>query len=116
MYDARPNDSQPDFLRSHPCGYADETLKGVLLSIVNDFLDGNLEMIRTLLREYTAARAFCQLTSLMSVPEAINDLNPSLKLSDDSINSVLSVLENIRGRVLSKSPARPRFPLTQLGI
>ena len=52
MYDARPNNDQPDFLRSHPYGYADETLKGVLLSIVSDYLDGNLEMIRTLLREH----------------------------------------------------------------
>ncbi|KAF8121827.1 hypothetical protein EV363DRAFT_1184303, partial [Boletus edulis] len=82
MYDASPNGDQPDFLRSPPCGYADETLKGVLLSIVSDFLDGNLEMIRTLL-------------------QAISDLNPSLKLGHDGINSVLSVLENIRGRVLT---------------
>ncbi|KAG6374296.1 hypothetical protein JVT61DRAFT_4318 [Boletus reticuloceps] len=82
MYDASPNGDQPDILRSPPCGYADETLKGVLLSIVSDFLDGNLEMIRTLL-------------------QAISDLNPSLKLGDDGINSVLSVLENIRGRVLT---------------
>jgi len=69
-------------LRSHPFGYADETFKGVLFSIVSDFLEGNLEMIRTLL-------------------QAISDLNPSLKLSDEGINSVLSVLENIRGRVLT---------------
>ena len=54
MYDARPAEEQSDFLRSPPLGYADETLKGVLLSIISDFLDGNLEMIRTLLREYTA--------------------------------------------------------------
>ncbi|KAF8124149.1 hypothetical protein EV363DRAFT_1300014 [Boletus edulis] len=51
IYDASPNGDQPDFLRSPPCGYADETLKGMLLSIVSDFLDRNLEMIRTLLRE-----------------------------------------------------------------
>ncbi|KAF8433377.1 hypothetical protein L210DRAFT_3614156 [Boletus edulis BED1] len=82
MYDASPNGDQPDFLRSPPCGYADETLKGVLLSIVSDFLDGNLEMIRTLL-------------------QAISDLNPSLKLGHDGINSVLSVLENI-----TRSPCR----------
>jgi curved DNA-binding protein CbpA len=55
-YDARPNDDPPDFLRSHPYGYADETLKGVLLSIVSDYLDGNLEMIRTLLREHACPR------------------------------------------------------------
>ncbi|KAH0833135.1 hypothetical protein J3R83DRAFT_12132 [Lanmaoa asiatica] len=85
VYDARPSDDlESDFLRSYPYsyGHADETLKGVLLSIVSDYLDGNLEMMRTLL-------------------QAISDLNPSLKLSDDGINSVLSVLENIRGRVLT---------------
>jgi hypothetical protein len=38
---------------------------------------------------------------LTFLSEAISDLNPSLKLSDDGITSVLSVLENIRGRVLT---------------
>ncbi|KAI9567302.1 hypothetical protein HD554DRAFT_982785 [Boletus coccyginus] len=104
-YDARPDDDdRSDVLHSHPYGYADETLKGVLLSIVSDYLDGNLEMIRTLLRELRwrlpppGLLSPARLTSLL---EAISDLNPSLKLSDDGINAVLSVLENIRGRVLS---------------
>jgi hypothetical protein len=35
---------------------------------------------------------------------AIGDLNPSLQLSDDGINSVLSVLLSVRERVLSNSP------------
>ncbi|KAG8213204.1 hypothetical protein J3R82DRAFT_11669 [Butyriboletus roseoflavus] len=82
MYDARPSDDQSDFLHSHPYGNADETLKGVLLNIISDYLDGNLEVIHTLL-------------------QAVSDLSPSLKLSDDGINSVLSVLQNIRGRVLT---------------
>ena len=59
MYDARPSGDQSDFLHSHPCGYADETLKGVLLNIMNDYLDGNLEMIRTFLRKYTSL-ALCR--------------------------------------------------------
>ena len=37
-------------------------------------------------------------------PGAISDLNPSLGLGDDGINSVLSVLLSARERVLSKLP------------
>ena len=119
MYDARPSDDQSDFLRSHPCGYADETLKGVLLSIMNDYLDGNFEMIRTLLRKYTPSTRTTVDSSLTSASptfsEAVSDLNPSLKLSNDGIDSVLSCLENIRGRVLSKSHTAFLRPFTQLG-
>jgi len=32
-------------------GHADETFKGVVLGVFNDFLDGDLEVIRTLLSE-----------------------------------------------------------------
>lgn len=115
-YDARPDDDdRSDVLRSHPYGYADETLKGVLLSIVSDYLDGNLEMIRTLLRELRLPAAppggLLSTARLTSHPEAISDLNPSLKLSDDGINAVLSVLENIRGRVLCKPLPPPPLPL-----
>ncbi|KIJ66761.1 hypothetical protein HYDPIDRAFT_174127 [Hydnomerulius pinastri MD-312] len=82
IYDSRPSHAQADFFASRSASHADETLKGVLLSIVSDFLDGDLEMIRTLLR-------------------AISDLNPSLKLGDDGINSVLAVLQGIRERILT---------------
>ncbi|KAG9315093.1 hypothetical protein JVU11DRAFT_4205 [Chiua virens] len=60
--------TNPTFCAPILTGTPTETLKGVLLSIVADYLDGNLEMIRTFL-------------------QAISDLNPSLKLSDDNINS-----------------------------
>lgn len=42
---------------------------------------------------------------LMSLlpPGAISDLNPSLGLGDDGINSVLSVLLGVRERILSKT-------------
>lgn len=53
------------------------------------------------------------LTSRLPAAEAISDLNPSLKLGDDGINAVLSVLSNIRIRVLSKSsPISPDSSLT----
>lgn len=82
-YDSRPvhSHSKYDFFaQSSP--HADETLKGVLLSVFSEFLEGDFEMIRTLLR-------------------AIGDLNPSLQLGDDGINSVLSVLLSVRERVLT---------------
>lgn len=82
-YDSRPAHSHSKydfFAQSSP--HADETLKGVLLSVFSEFLEGDFEMIRTLLR-------------------AIGDLNPSLQLGDDGINSVLSVLLSVRERVLT---------------
>ncbi|KAH7884596.1 DnaJ-domain-containing protein [Phlebopus sp. FC_14] len=81
-YDSRPTHAQHDFFASGTENHADETFKGVLISIISDFLDGDLEMIHTLLR-------------------VISDLNPSLKLGDDGINSVLSVLQRIRERILT---------------
>ncbi|KAH7912025.1 hypothetical protein BJ138DRAFT_1084428 [Hygrophoropsis aurantiaca] len=83
LYDSRPPASQCDFFatQSATCP-ADETLKGVILGIINDFLDGDMEMMRTLLR-------------------AISDINPSLKLGDEGINSVLSVFQRIRERALT---------------
>lgn len=82
-YDSRPAHSYPkyDFFSQSP-PHADETLKGVLLSVFSEFLEGDLEMMRTLLR-------------------AIGDLNPSLELGDDGVNSVLSVLLSVRERILT---------------
>lgn len=83
IYDSRPTHSHSTydfFAQSSP--HADETLKGVLLSVFSEFLEGDFEMIRTLLK-------------------AIGDLNPSLELGDDGINSVLSVLLRVRERVLT---------------
>ncbi|KAG0708079.1 hypothetical protein DFH29DRAFT_994336 [Suillus ampliporus] len=83
IYDSRPVHSHPKydfFAQSSP--HADETLRGVLLSVFSDFLEGDFQMIRTFLR-------------------AISDLNPSLELGDDGINSVLSVLLSVRERILT---------------
>jgi curved DNA-binding protein CbpA len=101
-YDSRPAHSHPKydfFAQSSP--HADETLKGVLLSVFSEFLKGDFEMIRTLLSERISA---CVYHILISPPSgAIGDLNPSLELGDDGVNSVLSVLLSVRKRVLSKS-------------
>ncbi|KAI0292188.1 hypothetical protein BC826DRAFT_1097979 [Russula brevipes] len=61
---------------------AEETLRTVVLGIFNDFLDGDLEMVRTLLR-------------------GINDLSPSLRLGDEGIDSILLTLQGLRDRVLT---------------
>jgi len=63
-------------------GHAEDTFRGVILGVFNDFLDGDLEVIRTLLT-------------------AVNDVNPSIKLGEESINSVLGVLQAIRERALT---------------
>ncbi|KAH9999234.1 hypothetical protein BJV74DRAFT_883037 [Russula compacta] len=61
---------------------AEETLRTVIIGIFNDFLDGDLEMVRTLL-------------------SGINDLSPSLRLGDEGIDSILLTLQGLRDRVLT---------------
>ncbi|KAF5359581.1 hypothetical protein D9756_003167 [Leucocoprinus leucothites] len=82
VYDTRSTDSTYDVFAMHPSSHAEETFKGVVLSVFNDFLDGDLEVIRTLLK-------------------AMNDINPSMRLGEDGINSVLLALEAIRERALT---------------
>lgn len=81
-YDSQPPHVQVDVFALHSTDHADNTLKGVLRSVLCDFLDGNLEMVHMLLR-------------------AVGDLSPSLEISDESIDSVLAVLRGIRERVLT---------------
>ncbi|KAI6103871.1 DnaJ domain-containing protein [Pisolithus croceorrhizus] len=81
-YDSQPPHVQVDVFAFHSTDHADNTLKGVLGSVLCDFLDGNLETVHMLLR-------------------AVGDLSPSLELSEESIDSVLSVLRGIRERMLT---------------
>ncbi|KAL1702325.1 hypothetical protein EV121DRAFT_271804 [Schizophyllum commune] len=78
MYDNRTSTSF-DFWAAHPPPNAEETFRSVVIGILNDFLDGDLEVIRTLLK-------------------AVNDLNPALRLGDDGINMLL---ESVRERALT---------------
>lgn len=39
---------------------AEETLRSVVVGIFNDFLDGDLEMVRTLLRKSPSRRLRCR--------------------------------------------------------
>ncbi|GAW10528.1 hypothetical protein LENED_012807 [Lentinula edodes] len=82
IYDCRSRYAKYDIFASGPTGHAEETFQGVVIGIFNDFLDGDLEVIRTLLK-------------------AISDFNPSLTLGDDGINSVLAILHTIRERALT---------------
>ncbi|KAK0193557.1 hypothetical protein F5146DRAFT_1101505 [Armillaria mellea] len=82
LYDSRPPSSTYDVFSAHPAGHAEETFRSVVIGVFNDFLDGDLEVIRTLLK-------------------AINDINPALSLGEDGINSVLLTLQRIRQRALT---------------
>ncbi|KAI0067362.1 DnaJ-domain-containing protein [Artomyces pyxidatus] len=78
LYDSHPG--AQDFTTTSV--RAEETLRSVVIGVFNDFLDGDLEMVRTLLR-------------------GINDLNPSLRVSDEGINSILLTLQSLRERILT---------------
>ncbi|KAE9403624.1 DnaJ-domain-containing protein [Gymnopus androsaceus JB14] len=82
LYDRRSPFTKYDVFATRPTGHAEETFRGVVIGIFNDFLDGDLEVMRTLLT-------------------AISEYNPSLTLGDDGINSVLTILQTIRERALT---------------
>ncbi|KAI9440239.1 DnaJ-domain-containing protein [Lactarius psammicola] len=93
-YNVLSNPASKRIYDSHPASHefscntpgatmrAEETLRSVVVGIFNDFLDGDLEMVRTLLR-------------------GINDLSPSLRLGDEGIDSILLTLQGLRDRVLT---------------
>ncbi|KAI0749849.1 DnaJ-domain-containing protein [Daedaleopsis nitida] len=82
MYDSRSTQAPFDFFASRASQQAEETFRGVVIGVINDMLDGDLEMVRTLLF-------------------AVNNMNPSLQLGEEGINSVLMTLEAIRTRALT---------------
>lgn len=110
LYDTHPATSPYDFA-AHPYQRAEETFRSVILGVFNDFLDGDLETVRTLLRESSLVidicwhRVFVILAHVFSDLEytgAVNDFNPSLRLGDDGIDAVLNTLQSLRQRALSK--------------
>ncbi|KAL7279376.1 hypothetical protein ACG7TL_007217 [Trametes sanguinea] len=82
MYDSRSQHAPFDFFASRSFPQAEETFRSVVIGVFNDLLDGDLEMVRTLL---------C----------AVNNMNPSLQLGEEGINSVLMTLQAIRARALT---------------
>ncbi|KAI0648882.1 DnaJ-domain-containing protein [Trametes meyenii] len=82
LYDARSQQAPFDFFASRSFPQAEETFRSVVIGVFNDLLDGDLEMVRTLL-------------------SAVNNMNPSLQLGEEGINSVLMTLQAIRTRALT---------------
>ncbi|KAH9945484.1 DnaJ-domain-containing protein [Epithele typhae] len=82
MYDSRSQHAPFDFFSSRTFPQAEETFRSVIIGVINDLLDGDLEMVRTLLF-------------------AVNNMNPSLQLGEEGINSVLTTIESIRTRALA---------------
>jgi hypothetical protein len=81
---------------------AEETLRTVVIGIFNDFLDGDLEMVRTLLRKSPSMSGrLAEKMKSSTCPGGINDLSPSLRLGDEGIDSILLTLQGLRDRVLS---------------
>ncbi|KAF8604672.1 DnaJ-domain-containing protein, partial [Ceratobasidium sp. AG-I] len=79
LYDAK---EISDTRRAQDMHNADDTLNHVLQAIWADFLDGDFEIIRMLLR-------------------SINETNPSLNLGGDATETLLSALFNIREVIIS---------------
>ncbi|KAF8349017.1 hypothetical protein F5887DRAFT_1059940 [Amanita rubescens] len=81
LYDAKASPNYEAFT-PRPANYAEDTLRGVVLAAFNDFLEGDLEIVRTLLK-------------------AVHDTNPSLGLGEDGISSIMEALRAIRERALT---------------
>ncbi|TFY56395.1 hypothetical protein EVG20_g8939 [Dentipellis fragilis] len=82
IYDSHPSSREFANMETGAEVRAEETLRSVVIGVFNDFLDGDFEMVRTLLR-------------------AMNDLNPSLRLGEEGISSILTALQSVRERVLT---------------
>lgn len=52
VYDRRPASTPYNVFAASATNHAEETFRGVILGVFNEFLDGDLEVIRTLLSEY----------------------------------------------------------------
>lgn len=77
LYDARPPSAAFDVFATRPMGHAEETFQGVVLGVFNDFLDGDLEMIRTLLSACHPALFFTALLTLCTQLLLTTSIPPS---------------------------------------
>ncbi|KIP11069.1 hypothetical protein PHLGIDRAFT_18148 [Phlebiopsis gigantea 11061_1 CR5-6] len=82
VYDAKAAKAPFDFFSARAYSRAEDTFRDVVLGVFTDFLEGDLETVRVLLR-------------------AMNDLNPSLSLSDEGVDTILRSLHSIRDRALT---------------
>jgi hypothetical protein len=101
VYDSHP--ASHEFSSNTPGATmrAEETLRTVVVGIFNDFLEGDLEMVRTLLRRSPPSLRHAKLLIFPTHQGGINDLSPSLRLGDEGIDSILLTLQGLRDRVLS---------------
>ncbi|KZT06119.1 DnaJ-domain-containing protein [Laetiporus sulphureus 93-53] len=81
-YDRASSSASYDMFAARPRPPPEDTFRGVVISVFNELLEGDLDVVRTLL-------------------SAVNDMNPSLRLGEDGINSVLLTLQSIRERALT---------------
>ncbi|KIK62376.1 hypothetical protein GYMLUDRAFT_41807 [Collybiopsis luxurians FD-317 M1] len=58
MYDRRSPYAKYDVFSTRPTGHAEETFRNVVIGIFNDFLDGDLEVIKALLSGFTFPCAY----------------------------------------------------------
>lgn len=79
LYDSRSPHATYDIFSASPFPPPEETFRSVVIGVFNDILDGDLDMIRTLLR-------------------AVNEMNPALRLGEEGINSVFVTLRSVRDR------------------
>ena len=88
-----------DFFRAQPP--PEETFRSVLLGVLNEFLDGDLEVVRNFLSGclHLPSVALGLLTLYKGATTAFNS---SLHLGEEGIESVLMTLHSIRQRALSK--------------
>ncbi|PCH42643.1 DnaJ-domain-containing protein [Wolfiporia cocos MD-104 SS10] len=78
-YDARPPHAPFDLFAARP---ADATLRDAVLGVLNDLIDGDLDVVRAMLH-------------------TVDNVNPALHLGEDGIDSVLRTLHAIRQRALT---------------
>lgn len=60
MYDANSAKTSFDFFSARAYARAEDTFRDVVLGVLNDFLEGDLETVRVLLRAYLL-RLLCRL-------------------------------------------------------
>lgn len=101
VYDSKSSSVDTfDFFSTRAYAQSEETLRSVVLGVFNDFLEGDLETVRTLLRELCSAQSYVWAVTDAS-EGAVSDLNPSLRLGDDGIDNVVHALQSLRDRALS---------------
>jgi len=78
------------------------TLRAVIVSIFNDFLDGDFEIVLTLLRRSVSVR---EIMIFLACLGGINDLSASLRLGDEGVGSIFLTLQGLRDHIFITFPS-----------